>query len=995
MGVLLTVIAALVATEHAGDAAEREQRSELHLAADATRNAANGVISDLEALATLYAAARPVSPAHLRLAAAKLLQNPIVAAVSVLRAVPQSGRARFEASAGPIVELDGRTRARTRPQYTPILTALAQQGIGVGRPSSIPARGHIDAAADPRRALALARAIRTRSASVTAPNALLDPGRAVVAFYLPVVRLTGELSPLRVAVVCDTRVLARTIAAALPSGLGAQIRDGSVSFEGGRAAVGPSTREAVVRVAGRAWTVSVDRVPAAWSGIAATAGSGLSLTLLAVLGVGALVRREQEARTLAVLGARERDLAARDALDARRRSLFLEQSATDILLLTRPDGTLTYVSPAAQALLGTAPDALLGHTLAALAHPDDRDRLEALVAHLGRTDAAVDITHRLRRADGRWLWVETLLRAVKDPATGAVMEAQGSVRDVTRRRDAERRLREAELRFRSAFDEAPLGMAVISLEGELLQANRALAGLCAWDEPGPRGVAFDALLHQADADVHAQARDALLDGVLREHTAELRLVQPGGEVVWTAMSTALVLAADGSPRHYLTQVQDVSGRRRAEAQLQYLVDRDPLTGLLNRRAFERSLDEHLRRGRRYGVRGAVLVIDLDGFAAVGARLGRTATDALLARIADALRGRLRDSDLIARHGGDEFVVLLPEAELPEALEIAAGLADVVRTADAHVPLTASIGLALVDRPEQRGDELLSDADLAMYDAKQAGRDRLRQARGARARPAQRGRARAAGADPAAVIRAALSSGRLVLHAEPLLDLAGGGVPELVLHPRLVTPDGDLHGPAAFLPDAERAGLVPELDRYVITRAAELLADYPDGPALSARVSVRSLMGDGLVDVLSDQLTRRNVDPRRLTVTLREHEAVAHLARVQEFGRDLGHLGCPLALDDVGAGFGSFYFLKHLPFDVLRIDEGFVRSSATEHIDQVVIAAIVELAAGVGARTVATGAADAPTLEALRALGVDQAQGPAVGAPVPAREALDAAGRPQA
>jgi diguanylate cyclase (GGDEF)-like protein/PAS domain S-box-containing protein len=990
-GLIVTLIVTLIAAHHARVSADVEQRSDLALAAEVTRTSTSPVIDALDDLATLYARGADIPSRQLTLAAGKLLRNHVVTVVSVLRRVADSEREAFERRYGQIVEPDGRRRARRRSGYTVI---MAGRSRGPSRVVTSPATGTStfrDAAADAVRAPALERAVTTGLPSATRPTPGLGDSRPVVAVYLPVRTLSGAPSRTVVAVLFDTAVLAQTIAEALPHGLQVRVSDAGQSFRGGRVTPADAAHGVAVRVGGRRWTVDVDRVAPAWAGVLATAGVGISLTLLVVLGVGILVGREQLAHALAVRGARERDAAAQAAAEARRRSRFLEQNATDILFLTGPGGVLTYVSPAARTRLGLSPEQLYGRRLDALAHPDDAERLRDVIDHLDRTDDVVEITHRVRHDDGRWLWVETLLRAVRDARTGAFIEGQGSLRDVTRRREAERRLREAENRFRSAFDEAPLGMAVVGLDGELLQINRALCALCAWEESALRGTVFDALLHQADADTHRQARDALLDGELRAHNAELRIVQPSGDVVWTAISTALVLGGDGQPHHYLTQVQDISERRRAEAGLQYLADHDPLTGLLNRRAFERSLQEHLRRGRRYGVHGAVLVVDLDAFGAINTRIGATRGDALLAAVAQALRSRVRDSDLLARYGGDEFAVLLPQADLADALAVGTAIADAVRGVDAgeDVPaITASIGLALVDRPEQRGEELLSDADLAMYDAKQSGRDRLR---AAASRPVERPRPRPIG-DPAEPIREALREGRMVLHAEPVIDLLTREVVQLELHLRLRTRDGDLQSPAIFGPAAERGGLVQELDRWMIGQAAALLSAHHDGPGLAVNVSVRSLVGEALVDALGQELTTHNVDPRRLTIGLREHEAVAHLPRVQELARDLAHLGCPLALDDVGGGFGSFYFLKHLPFDVLRIDGGFVRHSACEHVDQVIIQSMVELAHGVGARTVAKQVQDEPTLGVLRDLEVDAAQGPAVAGPSPVLDAFREARR---
>jgi diguanylate cyclase (GGDEF)-like protein/PAS domain S-box-containing protein len=980
VGVALSIVVTLAAAHATRQEADRIQRGDLRLAVSATRNATTPVIAGLDAFATLYVPTGAASPAQFRLATDKLLRRPVLTAVAVLARVRGSGRAAFERKVGPIVVSDRQRRlspAPPRARYTVVRESVSRIGDG---------DAHVDLGVDPVRGPAIRAAMRTGRPAVSAPMVSLRSGRPVVGIFVPVVRPGGIRSDVLVAGFYDTRVLGQEIAAALPDGLGVQISDGGIALTGTVARPRPGSISARLPVGSRWWRVSVAPADPGPARILAAGGVGLGLTLVLLLAVGVLERRERGAHALAARGAQERDAAAEAALRAKRRSRFLEEAATDVLFLVGPSRSLTYVSPAARVLLDISPEQLLGKTILEIAHPDDLPLIRGVFGTLLRTTGVVEAQHRVQHRDGHWLWVETRLRAVRDPDTGAFLEAQGSLRDITHRREVEHRLREAENRFRSAFTEAPLGMAVLALDGVVLQTNRALAELAGQEGRTLRGTVFDALLHQADADTHRQAREALLAGELRAHDAELRLVRPTGRVVWTAVNTALVLDAEERPQHFLAQVQDVSGRRQAEAQLQYLRDHDPLTGLLNRRAFERSLQEHLARVRRYGPNGAVLVVDVDAFSAVNDRLGRTGGDEVIVDVALALRSRLRESDLLARFGGDEFAILLPQANLEEALAVGGALVDVVRgmRTDADgTAVTVSVGVALVDRPEQRGAELLIDADLAMYDAKETGRDRVQSSRTA---PTDGPRMRAAGND-AQLLRDAIRNDRLVLYAEPVVDLRTGAVVQLELLLRIRGAEGDLQVPASFMAVAERNDLVQALDLWVVGRAIALLAANPDGPGMSVNVALQSLEGDTLVDFLGAELTSMGVDPRRLTVELSENEAVVHLPRVQELSRELRHLGCPLAIGNFGAGFGSFYSLKHLPFDVLKIDGEFVCHCATEHADQVIISAVVETARAMGARTIAECVQDDATVQCLQDLAVDAAQGHHFAAAMPVDLAL--------
>ncbi len=984
VGVTLTIVVVLVAAHEARHDADRQQQGDLRLAVSATENATAPVIAAIDELSTLYVPTGKISASQFRRAAGKVMRRPVLAAVTALERVPGSERARFEREVGPILQrVPGGepVPASRRAVYTVIRESLSRTGQS---------NDHLDLGVDPGRGPVIRRALRTWRPVVSAPLTSVRTGRPVVGIFVPVAARDGAREDVVVAGFFDVQALSRQIAGALPPSLDLRITDGPTALAGSAKPFAPGALGARVAVADRRWTVTVAAATPERDRILAGAGIGLGLTLLLICSVGTLVRRELSARARADRGARERDAAAALAVRARRRSRFLEENATDVLFLMGQDGSLTYASPAARTLLDLAPEQLLGQTITEIGHPDDHERMQAVFSSLDDVDGVVEITHRVRHGQGHWIWVETLVRAVRDPRTGAFVEAQGSVRDITRKREVEHRLREAESRFRSAFSEAPLGMAVIGLDGSVLQVNRALEELAGQDGPSIRGMVFDTLLHQADADTHRDGREALLAGDLTAHEAELRIVRPSGQIVWAGVTTALVHDVDDAPQRFLAQVQDVSARRRAEAQLPHLADHDPLTGVLNRRAFERSLREHLARVRRYGPDGAVLVVNVDATASRNERLGRSGGDDTIVAVARALRARLRESDLLARFGGDEFAILLPRATLDEALAVGSELVDAVGevtvAGEEAGGVTVSVGVALVDRPERRGSELLIDADLAMYDAKEAGRNRVH---AAQPTPAPRPRARSA-ADPGAVLREAIDEQRLVLYAEPVVDLGTERVRTLELLLRLRSPDGDLQSPASFMDVAERHGLVQRLDLWTLEQAVQVLAANPDGPSVSVNVSIRSLHDDAVVDLLGEALTEHRVDARRLGLEIDEREAVTHLPRLKELARDLEHLGCTLAIDGFGAGFGSFYTLKRLPFDVLKIDGEFTRHCASEHEDQVVIGAIVEMARARGAQTVAARVDDDATARTLWNLGVDGAQGLVFGAPMPVQDALASA-----
>ena len=450
--------------------------------------------------------------------------------------------------------------------------------------------------------------------------------------------------------------------------------------------------------------------------------------------------------------------------------------------------------------------------------------------------------------------------------------------------------------------------------------------------------------------------------------------------VWASVSLALVRDGEGRALHAILQIQDVSERKHFEERLQHMADHDPLTGLFNRRRFAQELGKHAAQADRYGAEGALLVIDLDHFKYVNDSLGHAAGDELILSVATLLRGRLRDSDTLARLGGDEFAVLLPKATKDEAHKVSGQLLKSIRdhavvfSGERPRRITASAGVAMFgDGQGDDGSEILVNADLAMYDAKEAGRDRT-ELYASDQHSQARTKGRVAWADR---IRAALDEERFVLHAQPIVDLRDGSSARYELLLRMVDDAGDLIPPGAFLYVAEQIGLIETIDRWVAGRAIELLAEQValgHDVTLEVNLSGRSIGDDELLERIQATIAEHRVDPGALVFEITETAAVANVHRARGFAERLADLGCQFALDDFGAGFGSFYYLKHLPFDFLKIDGEFVRSCLADRTDQLVIEAVVDIARGLGKQTIAECVENEETALLLRKKGVDFGQG---------------------
>ena len=386
-----------------------------------------------------------------------------------------------------------------------------------------------------------------------------------------------------------------------------------------------------------------------------------------------------------------------------------------------------------------------------------------------------------------------------------------------------------------------------------------------------------------------------------------------------------------------------------------------------------------------------MLLDLDHFKAVNDLHGHRAGDRVLETAARVLRDCMRAEDAVARIGGDEFAVLLPAADAEQARAAATRLLEALadRTASGRTSRTASRP-ASASRCSPRAcdgpDDALVAADLAMYDAKAAGRNRY-------AFFDERTTAPSATRDRlewVERIRAALAEDRLVLAAQPIRCVRSGAVVHHELLLRMREPDGREIPPGAFLGVAEEFGLIGEIDLWVARSAIAILDRHRDRDLVfHVNLSGRSLGDEALLASIRAELERTGVDPCALVFEITETAAVTNLEEARAFAVALTEMGCRLALDDFGAGFSSFVYLKQLPFDILKIDGEFVRQCTTTPADRVILESLVHTASGLDKQTVAEFVEDQETEDLLRELGVDLVQGYHVGRPIPVEDAIAA------
>jgi diguanylate cyclase (GGDEF)-like protein/PAS domain S-box-containing protein len=653
------------------------------------------------------------------------------------------------------------------------------------------------------------------------------------------------------------------------------------------------------------------------------------------------------------------------------------------------DGSFLRVNRALPELVGYDADELLALTFQDITHPDD---LEADLELVRQVIAGERRTYRMEkryvRADDEEVWVTLSVSLVRDDS-GEPLYFVSQIEDVTERRRGQDALLEAEARFRSAFEEAPIGMAMNSLDGRYLRVNKAMSEITGYSAEQLEATTYRSITHPDDLARNEAGIAEVIKGRATHYRTEKRYLHADGHVVPVDLSSTVVRDGEGNPIHVLTQVQDITERKRFEGQLQYLADHDSLTGMFNRRRFEEELTRELASAERYEGRLAVLAIDLDDFKYINDSLGHSIGDELIVQVGEVLRARLRRSDVLARLGGDEFAVILPRIDEQTALDVAESLLEAVGEVDlgglgarGGGRVSASVGIAMFDPGSKlTAEELLVEADIAMYDAKEAGRARAVIYDATEDRQ-ERMLSRMTWADR---IREALVNHSFVLYSQPVMSLRDDPVARCELLLRMQGEEGDVIPPGSFLYIAERFDLIQEIDRWVVSRAIEILAEQQAAGrevVLCVNLSAKSVTDPRLPDHVADELKANDADGRGLCFEVTETAAVVNIDRARQFARRVAELGCEFALDDFGAGFASFYYLKHLNFDLLKIDGEFVTDLANSLTNQLVVKAVVDIARGLGKRTIAEFVEDAETLDLLRGMGVDFAQGFYVAKPAP-------------
>lgn len=664
-----------------------------------------------------------------------------------------------------------------------------------------------------------------------------------------------------------------------------------------------------------------------------------------------------------------------------------------------PNKNIIWLNPSVERMTGYTVEECLGmeNFPLSLVYEEDRDKA-AREFRFDKSDNIGTAEFRIKRKDGSIFWTQTGWQPIYDNG-GQYLGVRSSTRDISTQKNAQEEVvarldelkiseqeqkrllsvsQQEQARMTSLLSAIRMGILFETEDQHIAYYNPAFITIWSLDESQNfTGKPSSEVYEQAESKLDDTSKQQFLLTEKQHGNDPLELILLDGRTV-TQLSYPVTDAGNKVIGRLLVY-EDITHERQTEEQLIYLAERDPLTGLYNRRRFQEKLTSTLEFALKHNAHGALLFFDLDEFKYINDTFGHHAGDEILLRIANELSTILRRNENFCRIGGDEFAILLPNSTQNDAETLSARVIRTIsqipfRHGGQKLRMTTSLGIALYPQHATEMEELVAHADAAMYQAKEAGKNTWRIYR--KDLDTSKEMIHRLGWNTR--ISQAIDNEQLVLHYQGIYDTNTRELVHIETLVRMIDEEDPelLILPGNFIPFAEKNGRIIDIDRWVISKTIKTLAYEKEFPHVSITVNIsgRSFDDTSLPQFIAEQLRQHNVAPNKLNIELTETAAVSDLHDAQRFIDSLRKTGCKIFLDDFGAGFSSFLYLKHLKVDVLKIDGQFIQDLPDDHTNQVFVKSIVDVAKGLDKKTVAEFVENKETYELLKQFGVDMVQG---------------------
>ncbi|MEM9275293.1 MAG: EAL domain-containing protein [Cyanobacteria bacterium P01_F01_bin.143] len=676
---------------------------------------------------------------------------------------------------------------------------------------------------------------------------------------------------------------------------------------------------------------------------------------------------EQELEEVRASEARFRQIA-----DNVREVFFMISAETDEIL---------YISPAYEKVWGRTCESLYEDPQSWLfaIHPEDSFKALATLETQFRTGDEFQEEYRIVRPDGSIRWVSVNAFPIRDES-GKVSRFVGIAEDITQRKLAKLAMRKSEEQFRLTFEMAPIGMAITALNGQFKRVNQALCEALGYDEQELLKLSFADITYAEDLELHQNQQEALLENKGSDFQIETRYISRDLQIVDALLKVVIIRDSKGQPLHFNNQIVDITERKHMEKQLLHDALHDSLTGLPNRALFMDRLDHELKRAQaNQDYVFAVLFLDLDRFKVVNDSAGHLVGDQLLIEMSRRLEKTVNFTDTVARLGGDEFTILLENIHniknaIAVAEKIDQALSIPFKLQGYELFTSASIGIALSSEGYEQPDEIMRDADLTMYSAKEQGRARYEIFNSSlHDRAITR-------LQLETDMRRGIEREEFLIYYQPIHSLKTGKLSGFEALARWKHPVRGIVSPVEFIPVAEETGTIVALGTWIMERACRQMQLwqelYPHKYPLqiSVNLSGKQLRESSLLETIDSILQDTGLSPQSLKLEITESSLIENMEVATQTLLEIKSRGIKLSMDDFGTGYSSLSYLHRFPVDILKIDRSFVRDIRTNKGNYAIVKAIVTLAHVLEMEVIAEGLEDSFQLDQLKLLNCEYGQG---------------------